>query len=150
MTSVDELFTIGFTQKSAETFFGLLRMNNVRKLVDTRLNNTGQLAGFSKKGDLSYFAKAILGVEYVHWLESAPEQPALDAYKKKEITWDEYAREYEALLQRRRVESQIDIVLGSAACLLCSEAKPHRCHRRLLADYVNRARGGGVSVKHLV
>lgn len=150
MTDENTLFTVGFTQKSAEQFFGLLKRSQVRRLVDTRLNNSGQLAGFSKKEDLRYFVRAILDIDYVHWQESAPEQAMLDGYKKKQIQWDEYAKEYEALLQRRKIESQVDLVLGANACLLCSEAKPHMCHRRLLADYVNRARGGTLTVKHLV
>lgn len=144
------IFTIGFTQKSAESFFSLLRLNGVRQLVDTRLNNTGQLAGFSKKEDLKYFAKTILDIDYIHWEESAPEQAMLDAYKRKNLKWDEYAREYESLLQKRKIESQVDLVLGASPCLLCSEAKPHQCHRRLLADYINRSKGGRLVVRHLV
>lgn len=150
MNSGDSIFTIGFTQKSAEAFFGLLKQNGVRRLVDTRLNNTGQLAGFSKRDDLKYFAKSILDVDYVHWEESAPEQAILDAFKKKEMKWDEYAREYESLLQKRRIESRMDLILGAAPCLLCSEAKPHHCHRRLLADYINRHKGSNLFVRHLV
>jgi uncharacterized protein (DUF488 family) len=150
MNSGGPLYTIGFTQKTAEEFFGVLRSNGVLRIVDTRLNNTGQLAGFSKKEDLKYFAKTILDVDYVHWEESAPEQATLDAYKKKLMKWDEYAREYESLLQRRRIESQMDLILGGSPCLLCSEAKPHHCHRRLLADYINRHRGGSLTVQHLV
>lgn len=150
MSNTDQIFTIGFTQKSAESFFRMLKINGVRQLVDTRLNNSGQLAGFSKKEDLKYFAKTILDVDYIHWEESAPEHAMLDAYKKKNLKWDEYAKEYESLLQKRRIESQVDLVLGSSPCLLCSEAKPHHCHRRLLADYINRSKGGKLVVRHLV
>ena len=144
------LFTIGFTQKSAEKFFELLRFNRVKKIVDTRLNNTGQLAGFSKRDDLKYFASALLNVEYIHWEESAPDEAILSAYKKKELPWDEYPKEYESLMQRRRVETSATLLLGQSACLLCSEAKPHNCHRSLLASYLNRTCGGVFSVKHLL
>lgn len=150
MTDTTPLFTVGFTQKSAEKFFALLRHNQVKKLVDTRLNNTGQLAGFSKRDDLKYFASTILGAEYIHWEESAPEEAMLSAYKKKELPWDDYAKEYESLMQRRRVESSAELLLGQSACLLCSEAKPHHCHRSLLANYLNRSCGGVFLVKHLL
>ena len=151
MTEVAQaLYTIGFTQKSAETFFSLLKKNQVNRIVDTRLNNTGQLAGFSKKEDLKYFARTILGVDYVHWEESAPEKPMLDAYKKKVMKWDQYAREYEALLQRRKIQSQMELIVGASGCLLCSEAKPHHCHRSLLADYLSRTSGRNISVKHIL
>ena len=148
--AAEELYTIGFTQKSAEKFFSLLAENRVKRIVDTRLNNTGQLAGFSKKEDLKYFARTILGVEYVHWEESAPEQPMLDAYKKKLMKWDQYAQEYEALLQRRNIQSQMELIVGKSGCLLCSEAKPHHCHRRLLADYLSRTSGRSIIVKHIL
>ena len=92
MTESTQLFTIGFTQKTAEKFFTLLQFNHVKNIVDTRLNNTGQLAGFSKRDDLKYFARTILDVGYIHWEESAPEGAMLSAYKSKEITWDDYAK----------------------------------------------------------
>lgn len=146
----EKLFTIGFTQKTAAQFFELLKVNSIQKLVDTRLNNSGQLAGFSKKDDLQYFCKELLGTEYFHWEESAPTRDILDAYKKKIISWHEYAKEYEALLYKRRIESQIDTVLGERiTCLLCSEAKPHHCHRSILANYISNATGKLTSVHHL-
>lgn len=149
MTKEVNLFTIGFTQKSAETFFGLLSANSVKKLIDTRLNNTGQLAGFSKRDDLRYFCNTILSMEYVHWQESAPEESMLNAYKKKEIDWAEYAAEYLAMLERRKVEGGMSLIAGGNACLLCSEAKPHHCHRSILASYLNKKSGGAVIVRHL-
>lgn len=150
MTDRTNLFTIGFTQKSAEKFFDLLAKNSIKKLIDTRLNNTGQLSGFAKKDDLAYFCKTILSTEYIHWLESAPDEKMLSAYKKKEISWDDYAREYLAMLERRKVESSIKLISGGDACLLCSEAKPHHCHRSILAEYLNKKGGGSYSVHHLV
>ena len=150
MTEKSNLFTIGFTQKSAERFFGLLETNSIRTLIDTRLNNTGQLAGFSKRDDLKYFCRTILSTEYVHWLESAPEESMLSAYKKKEISWADYAAEYLSLLEKRKVESSMSLVSGGGACLLCSEAKPHHCHRSLLADYLNKKSGSSITVQHLL
>lgn len=150
MTEPTALYTIGFTQKSAETFFKLLASRSVNRLLDTRLNNTGQLAGFSKKDDLQYFCRTILSTEYVHWLESAPEDQMLSAYKKKQISWSEYAAEYVAMLERRKIEREMNLVVEKTACLLCSEAKPHHCHRSLLADYLNKRSGGSFNVVHLV
>jgi len=145
MTEKNNLFTIGFTQKSAERFFGLIQTNSIQTLIDTRLNNTGQLAGFSKRDDLKYFCRTILSVEYVHWLESAPEEAMLTAYKKKEISWGDYASEYLSMLENR-----MSLVSGGGACLLCSEAKPHNCHRSLLADYMNKKSGTTFKVQHLL
>lgn len=149
MTETTNLFTIGFTQKSAQRFFGLLSESAVSTLVDTRLNNTGQLAGFSKRDDLQYFCRTILNVDYVHWEESAPEEAMLSAYKKKKLLWTEYAREYVAMLERRKVETRMSLIAAGNACLLCSEAKPHHCHRSLLADYLNNKSGSVLKVRHL-
>lgn len=150
MTEKISLFTIGFTQKSAERFFELLATNSVKRVIDTRLNNTGQLAGFSKRDDLQYFCRTILSTEYIHWQESAPEDAMLRAYKNKEITWTDYASEYVSMLERRKVENCLSLVAGGGACLLCSEAKPHHCHRSILADYLNKKSGGAIAVQHLI
>jgi uncharacterized protein (DUF488 family) len=80
------LFTIGFTQKSAQKFFETLRDAGVKRVIDTRLNNVSQLAGFAKKADLEYFLKFIGGIEYVHILDLAPTQDILDEYKKIKAT----------------------------------------------------------------
>jgi uncharacterized protein (DUF488 family) len=148
--TIDHIFTIGFTQKSAKEFFDLIKNSGARRIVDTRLNNTGQLAGFSKRDDLEYFLRSIIGAEYFHWIESAPEEEMLSAYKKKQISWPDYEREYLTLMERRKIHSSAASVLGPDACLLCSEAKPHHCHRRLLAEYLCRHLGTNVHVKHLV
>jgi len=144
------LFTIGFTQKSAERFFALLQSSGVRTVVDTRLNNTGQLAGFAKRDDLRYFLDSIAHVSYVHWLESAPSEELLSAYKKKRITWDQYENEYRSLIAARKIEESDIAKSLDSACLLCSEAKPHRCHRRILAEYLADKYPDRFSIKHLV
>lgn len=150
MADQHPLYTIGFTQKTAANFFELLARHSVERLVDTRLNNTGQLAGFSKKDDLSYFCKTILAAEYVHWVESAPDDQMLVAYKKKHLSWSEYAEEYLALMQKRKIENHAAMVLEKKSCLLCSEAKPHHCHRSLLAEYLRTKTGNSLNVVHLV
>ena len=144
-----KIYTIGFTQKSAERFFSLLRQHGVQRLVDTRLNNTGQLAGFSKRDDLEYFCKEIANISYFHWEESAPEDAALKAFKGKKITWESYAQEDLATMRKRRIEQASTSILGDAACLLCSEAKPHHCHRSLLAKYLTEKGQVQYRVVHL-
>ena len=144
-----KIYTIGFTQKSAERFFSLLRQHGVQRLVDTRLINTGQLAGCSKRDDLEYFCKEIANISYFHWEESAPEDAALKAFKGKKITWESYAQEYLATMRKRRIEQASTSILGDAACLLCSEAKPHHCHRSLLAKYLTEKGQVQYRVVHL-
>jgi uncharacterized protein (DUF488 family) len=142
------LYTIGFTKKSAEKFFGLLRRAGVATLVDVRLNNVSQLAGFAKRDDLRYFLAEICGVAYTHRLELAPTQPMLDDYKKHGADWAAYEERFLALMEQRRVEDVVPRELLDNAVLLCSEDKPHHCHRRLVAEYLAR-RWEGVTVEHL-
>jgi len=130
-----KLFTIGFTRKSASSFFEGLKKSGVRKIIDTRLNNTSQLAGFAKQNDLKYFLTTIGGIDYFHDLSLAPTQDILDAYKKKQISWQDYSHKYLQILHKRQVESTINSDKLQDACLLCSEDKPHFCHRRLAAEY---------------
>lgn len=132
-----QLFTIGFTQKSAEKFFELLLKNNVKRVIDTRLNNVSQLAGFTKKQDLSYFLKTIGGIKYEHNLDLAPTSDILNAYKKKEITWDTYEQKFRSLIEKRKIEAKLTPDLLQESCFLCSEAKPHHCHRRIAAEYLS-------------
>jgi uncharacterized protein (DUF488 family) len=142
------IFTIGFTRKSAEEFFELLQRSGAKRLVDVRLNNSSQLAGFSKRDDLQYFLKAICGMEYMHLPELAPTQEMLDAYKSKQVDWPEYERRFLALMAERKVEENFAREMLENAVLLCSEPKAEKCHRRLVGEYLQRA-WGDVEITHL-
>ena len=143
-----KLFTIGFTRKSAEEFFETLRKAGVRRLVDVRLNNVSQLAGFTKKRDLQYFLRSLTGIAYVHEPSLAPTKDILDAYKKKRIDWSEYESQFKQLLQSRRPHEQWMSSDFDHACLLCSEPTPEHCHRRLVAEYL-REQWKDVDIRHL-
>jgi uncharacterized protein (DUF488 family) len=143
-----KVFTIGFTKKSAEEFFSILQRSGAKRLVDVRLNNSSQLAGFSKRDDLEYFLKAICGMEYVHRPELAPTQEMLDAYKSKHVDWAAYETQFLSLMSERKVEPSVAREVLESAVLLCSEPKAEKCHRRLVAEYLQRA-WGDVEVEHL-
>lgn len=142
------LFTIGFAEKSAEEFFETLRRADVTKLIDIRLKNVSQLAGFTKKRDLEYFLRAILGVAYEHEPLLAPTADILDAYKKDGIDWAEYERRFDALLAERKPERSMSPQRFDRACLLCSEPTAEHCHRRLVAERFERA-WGNLETTHL-
>jgi len=143
-----KIFTIGFTKKKAKYFFDLLKSHDVRSILDVRLNNVSQLAGFSKKDDLEYFAKQLCDASYNHVKELAPTKDILDDYKKKRTSWQTYERQFNELLAERKIEEKLDPQLIHDGCLLCSEDKPHFCHRRLVADYLSE-KWEDVSVTHL-
>ncbi len=142
-----KLFTIGFTKSSAERFFSRLSKAHVKKLLDVRLNNVSQLSGFAKKDDIRYFTKSIVGIEYEHLPELAPTQDILDEYKKSKGSWSAYAEKFLDLMARRKIEN-IDRSKLDGGCLLCSEDKPHHCHRRLVAEYL-KDKWGDVEIEHL-
>ena len=148
MNRTINLFTIGFTQKTAQKFFDDLQKAGVKRVIDTRLNNVSQLAGFSKKADLEYFLKVIGGIEYVHVLDLAPTQDILDEYKKKKVDWTIYEQKFRQLISSRRIETKVSPDVINNACLLCSEAKPHNCHRRLVDEYL-KDKWGNVNICHL-
>ena len=143
-----KLFTIGFTKKSAETFFGKLEKAGVKKIIDIRLNNISQLAGFSKKNDLIYFLKTICGCGYRHETLLAPTEQILEAYKKKMISWTEYANKFNDLLRVRKAHELVSSSELHGSCLLCSEPVPDKCHRRLVAEYF-RDHFNNISITHL-
>lgn len=142
------LYTIGFTKKSASKFFETLRDAGVARVVDVRLNNVSQLAGFAKKQDLAYFLEKIAAIQYKHAPILAPTQQMLDDYKKHKGTWSEYEQRFLQLMHDRRIEETWGKGLHEADCLLCSEEKPEHCHRRLVAEYL-AARHGAIKVHHL-
>ncbi|MBI5584385.1 MAG: DUF488 domain-containing protein [Deltaproteobacteria bacterium] len=142
------LYTIGFTQKSAEAFFTALKAAGIRRLMDIRLNNVSQLAGFAKRDDLAYFLKALGGIEYLARPDWAPTQDLLDRYRKKTIRWDGYEREFMEIIRERGIEKTIDPARLDRACLLCSEPTAEHCHRRLIAEYL-RDRLGNIILCHL-
>ncbi len=133
-----EIFTIGFTRKTAEDFFGRLKSNGIERLLDVRLNNRSQLAGFAKRDDLSYFLRELVGAQYEHAPLLAPTQEILDAFKKKgAMPWVEYEDRFLALMRERRIESQLDREdFEPRTVLLCSEDTPEHCHRRLVVEYL--------------
>jgi len=143
-----KIFTIGFTKKSAEQFFHKLKQPGLFRLVDARLNNVSQLAGFTKKNDLNYFVREICEIDYIHLPELAPTQDILDAFKKNGGDWATYEEQFIALMTARHIESRIDKNLLAGGCLLCSESTPEHCHRRLVAEYL-KEKWGDVEIQHL-
>lgn len=144
-----DVFTIGFTKKSAEVFFGFLKNAHVKKLIDVRLNNASQLSGFAKKNDLKFFLGEICNSEYVHIPELAPTKEILNAYKSRDISWEDYEDRFINLMAKRHVERLIKPELLDHGCLLCSEHEPHFCHRRLVINYLNEHSDLNLKVKHL-
>lgn len=142
------LFTIGFTKKNAEQFFETLIKSGVKRVIDTRLNNVSQLAGFAKRKDLEYFLRKIGNIEYIHCLDLAPTQDILDEYKKQKGDWEIYEQKFLQLIRDRQIEEKISPDILDGGCLLCSEAKPHNCHRRLVAEYLNQ-KWGNININHL-
>lgn len=143
------IYTIGFTKKDAQSFFGLLRSASIRRLVDVRINNRSQLAGFAKRDDLEFFLDELLDAEYEHRETLAPTKELLDAWRDDQITWAEYEDRFRQLLKDRAVERSLDPTLfEEPTVLLCSEHKPDHCHRRLVVEYLNE-NWGNVEGIHL-
>lgn len=144
-----EVYSIGFTKKTAEQFFGTLRKERIRRLLDVRLNNVSQLAGFTKRDDLRYFLREICSAEYMHQPLLAPTQEMLDDYKKRKGTWQDYERRFLALMSERKIEDQLDrSIFAVPTVLLCSELKADRCHRRLVFEYLAE-KWGSMTIRHL-
>ncbi len=142
-----KIFTIGFAQKGAEDFFGLLVSSHVQRLVDVRLNNKSQLAGFTNCKHLPYLLK-VHGIAYSYRPDFAPTKQLLDDYKSNKVSWQQYEREYQAIITQREISKTIDWQLLSDSALLCSEPSPQKCHRRLLAEYFASLRND-ISLVHL-
>ena len=144
-----KIHTIGFTRKSAETFFSKLKQANIKCVIDTRLHNTSQLSGFAKQDDLRYFLRALDVAKYLHEPLLAPTDEMLDAYKKGRANWTEYENRFKELMRLRKIEEKLERSVIDGSCLLCSEDKPHHCHRRLVAEYL-RDQWGEVEINHIV
>jgi uncharacterized protein (DUF488 family) len=143
-------YTIGFTQKNAKKFFSLIKNNEIIRVVDVRLNNISQLSGFAKRDDLAFFLKELCEAEYIHLGELAPTKDILSDYKKKIITWEAYEDKFINLITKRNIERTVDKSLLDRGCLLCSEHKPHHCHRRLVVEYLNNHWDANIEVVHLL
>jgi uncharacterized protein (DUF488 family) len=144
-----KISTIGFTKTTAEGFFERLLKAGVKKVLDVRLHNTSQLAGFAKADDLAYFLKKIGGIQYVHEPLLAPTDPMLKAYKREKGDWRAYEERFLGLMAERQIEKRLKTDVFDGACLLCSEDTPHHCHRRLVCEYLNEKRDGALEVHHL-
>ncbi len=142
------MLTIGFTKKTACRFFGLLRSSGAKRVVDVRLHNGSQLAGFAKKDDLAWFLTQLCEIDYVHLPILAPTKELLSGYRNRVIDWPTYEARFVALMREREIEREVPEDVLEEGCLLCSEDQPHHCHRRLVAEYLND-RWGSVDIVHL-
>ena len=143
-----KIFTIGFTKKSAEEFFEKLRTAGVRRVLDIRLNNNSQLAGFAKGRDLKYLLNATAAIGYVELPQLAPTQEILDDFKKRKGSWEDYERRFRQVMETRQIAETLDKDTIDGGCLLCSEHTPEHCHRRLVAEHL-KERWGDVEIIHL-
>lgn len=141
--------TIGFTKTNAKGFFDRLVSAGVKVLYDVRLHNTSQLSGFAKADDLAFFLEKIGNIRYQHQPLLAPTDPMLKAFKRGKGDWGEYQQKFLSLMAERKIEERFNPSLFDGACLLCSEATPHYCHRRLVCEYLNGKWGGALKVRHL-
>jgi len=143
-----KLYTIGFTKKNAETFFSKIKNAGIRRVFDIRLNNVSQLAGFTKRDDLTFFLSNLCDCDYRHIPLMAPTNDILDDYKKKRIDWFEYVARFNKLIKNRKIENIVTREELHGACLLCTEPTPEKCHRRLVAEYL-KDKFDGVEINHL-
>jgi len=143
-----KVFTIGYADKNARKFFTILKEAGIKKVIDVRLYNTSQLAGFTKKQDIGYFLQSIVGAEYVHMPIMAPTKQLLNDYKKGLINWQQYETQFKAIIAQRQIQKHIILQDMDMSCFLCSEAKPDNCHRRLVAEYLAE-HWQNISIQHL-
>ena len=143
-----KVFTIGYAGKNARDFFTILKQANISKVIDVRLYNTSQLAGFTKKQDIEYFLETIAGASYIHLPIMAPTKQLLNDYKKGLISWQQYETQFKTIIARRQIEKHITPQDMDMACFLCSEAKADNCHRRLVAEYL-AGLWSNISIIHL-
>ena len=143
-----KLYTIGFTKKSAEQFFSKLCSAGIKRVVDIRLNNSSQLAGFAKKDDLQYFLKKICDIEYVYISQLAPTKELLEAHREKKNSWQVFEQRFIDLMRTRKIEKTVSKDILNNGCLLCSEDTPDKCHRRLVAEYLKN-KWRNVEIIHL-
>jgi len=143
-----KIYTIGYTKKSLERFINLLKKNNIKKVIDIRLNNTSQLAGFAKKDDLKYIL-SLVGIEYQHIPELAPSEELLKSYQRKEKSWEDYEKEFLEMLNQKNLRDLLKINENEFMCLLCSEDKPEKCHRRIVAEQLQK-HFGNLEIIHLI
>ena len=144
-----EVYTVGFTKKTAAQFFGTLKNAGIKRLLDVRLNNASQLARFARREDLPFFLKELCGIEYVHEPQLAPTKNLLRDYRKKNITWSDYERRFCQLMADRKIETTLNRDLFALpTALLCSEATAEQCHRRLILEYLQQ-HGSNLQIIHL-
>lgn len=143
------LFTIGFTRSSAEHFFNRLVGAGVRKVIDVRVHNTSQLAGFAKSRDLAWLLRELSGIGYEHVPALAPTTEMLKSYRAVKGSWETYAQQFYRLMAERQIDRMFQPEAFAGVCLLCSEPTPHQCHRRLVCEYLNEKWNNALTVRHL-
>ena len=150
MSEAMTVFSLGFTKKNAEQFFHLLRSNQVKTVLDVRLNNVSQLAGFAKRDDLAFFLREVANIEYVAMPDWAPTESLMKQYKSGDIGTERFEDDFMALMAQRNIERDVPHALLEHGCLLCSEHEPHQCHRRLVLQYLQQHSDLNWDIRHLL
>lgn len=137
------IYTIGFTKKDAKHFFNIIKEEGITLIIDVRLNNTSQLAGFSKYPDIVYFLEKCSGCAYISDKRFAPLESTLILYKTKKISWEEYVSQFNSTMKDRNIEKYIkekyeNVIEKEKICFLCSEEMPEHCHRSLIANLFSK------------
>ncbi len=141
------IFTIGFTKKSAEQFFDILQKNEIDLIADVRLNNKGQLAGFTKERDFKYFL-SLFKIDFIHLINFAPTKGLRNSYHS-DWNYEIYKNNYIKLLNSRdAVTNLVKLNLPyNNICLLCSEPEADKCHRSVAAEEISKKLS--LSVSHV-
>lgn len=135
------LFNIGFTQKTAEEFFGILKKNKIDCLVDIRLNPNGQLSRFAFEKDLPFFLDKLAdGCKYVHRVDLAPQNELLKEVRTKGSAMSKdyklFEKEFNQYLEKKsKIKNFVEQFKEyENVVLLCSEHTTEKCHRRLVSN----------------
>jgi uncharacterized protein (DUF488 family) len=143
-----KLYTMGYTQKPAKKFFNLIDKYEIKRIIDIRLHNNTQLAGFTKQNNLKYFLKRLSDCDYCHIPLMAPSKDIFDDSKKNGLEWKEYASRFNKLINQRKIEQLINEDDIDGACLLCCEPEATNCHRSLVAEYLQKY-FGDIQIIHI-
>lgn len=134
------VFTIGYGGRSKDQFLELLMANGVKTVVDIRLRPDRASMGIWVKAKTSD-----KGIE--HWLaESGIGYRSIIELGNVFLDFSDWVSHYQRLMEQAGdllVERVLTI--PGPLCLMCAEKRVADCHRRIVADYLQRKYGAIVS-----
>jgi uncharacterized protein (DUF488 family) len=139
------LFTIGYEQAPAGAVIKELKTAKVDLLVDVRAVSASRRPGFSKRQLAAGLDEEGIGYLHLRGLGTPKEGRLAARSDDMKTLWRIYEKHLKTPQAKEELDELTDLVKsGRRVCLLCYERDVNHCHRRRIAELVQKRTGSKI------